>query len=369
MTTMFKGKAGLIQRVLPNYRAPFFNALGRACRNGLGVFAGKPRPSEMIHIVDQLADAQLTHGRNLHLFRGKFYLCLQFGVLDWLEDWDPDSLIVEANPRYLRTPGAVRWMHDRDRPVIGWGLGAPSLTGPLAALREKQRMSFIQQFDALITYSQTGAAEYAALGFPEERITVAVNAVTPPPTHPMPTRSAHRTGQPARLLFVGRLQERKHLDNLLKACARLPGDLQPDLVIVGDGPNRERLESLARTTYPRTTFTGALYGDALAEQFQSADLFILPGTGGLAIQEAMSWGLPVIAAEADGTQADLVRPVNGWQIPPDDVAALHTCLIQALSQPDQLLEMGRESYRIVAEEVNLDRMVAAFVNTLNRSIR
>jgi len=83
----------------------------------------------------------------------------------------------------------------------------------------------------------------------------------------------------------------------------------------------------------------------------------------------MSWGLPVIAAEADGTQADLVRPVNGWQIPPDDVAALHTCLIQALSQPDQLLEMGRESYRIVAEEVNLDRMVAAFVNTLNRSIR
>ena len=42
--------------------------------------------------------------------------------------------------------------------------------------------------------------------------------------------------------------------------------------------------------------------------FAGADLFVLPGTGGLAVQEAMSYALPVIVAKGDGTQEDLVRP-------------------------------------------------------------
>ena len=64
-------------------------------------------------------------GKNIHLFGGSLYLCYQRGLIDWLEEWNPDALIVEANPRYLSTPSAVKWMHKQDRPVIGWGLGAP----------------------------------------------------------------------------------------------------------------------------------------------------------------------------------------------------------------------------------------------------
>jgi glycosyltransferase involved in cell wall biosynthesis len=366
--TDFSGKVGLVQRVLPNYRAAFFNGLGRACEGGLSVFAGKPRPAEMIQPATQLENAQLVTGRNLHLFRGNPYLCYQIGLLDWLNEWDPDVLIVEANPRYLRTPAAVCWMHRRGRPVIGWGLGAPPLSGPLAGLRRNRRLKTISKLDALITYSRTGAEEYAGLGFLKDRIFVAVNAVTPPPDHPLPNRPGAEALQKVRLLFVGRLQPRKHLDNLIRACADLPPSQKPELVIVGDGPDRTRLETLAAELYPATVFTGALYGEALDEQFQSADLFVLPGTGGLAIQQAMSFGLPVIAAEADGTQADLVRPTNGWQIPSDNVQALTRTLQEALSDISRLRSMGAESYRIVAEEINLDRMVAVFMDAIERSV-
>ena len=167
---------------------------------------------------------------------------------------------------------------------------------------------------------------------------------------------------------MGRLQARKNLANLLEACADRPEGQQPELVIVGDGPDRARLEALAAERYPAAVFTGALYDDALEAQFRVADLFVLPGTGGLAIQQAMSFGLPVIAAEADGTQADLVRPVNGWQVPPNDAAALALALEEALSDTARLRRMGAESYQIVAEEINLDRMVSAFVQALNRSL-
>jgi glycosyltransferase involved in cell wall biosynthesis len=362
-----KGRVGLVQRVLPEYRAPFFNALGHACPSGLGVFASEPRADEMIKTVSSLDHAQLNIGKNRHLFKGHLYLCIQIGLMRWLKTFNPEVLIVEANPRYLLTPAALRWMHRRGRPVIGWGLGAPPLSGPLAGLRRQRRTRFIGQFDSLITYSHTGASEYARLGFPQERIFVAVNAVTPTPIHPLPDRPTPAGDQHGRVLFVGRLQARKQVDNLLHACAELPEPLQPDVVIVGDGPDRERLQILADQIYPRAVFTGALYGADLADQFRSADLFVLPGTGGLAIQQAMSFGLPVIAAEADGTQADLVRPGNGWQIPPTDLHALQSALAAALADIPALRRMGAESYRIVSEEVNLEKMVTVFLQALERS--
>jgi glycosyltransferase involved in cell wall biosynthesis len=265
-------------------------------------------------------------------------------------------------------PGAIRWMRVHRRPVIGWGLGAPPLSGPLAALRRNRRLALLKHLDAMITYSQKGAEEYTALGFPPDRIFVAANAVAPAPSHPLPKRPDPQTLQKPRVLFVGRLQARKNLDNLIEACAALPAASQPELVIVGDGPDRERLEALAAEAYPATVFTGALYDDALDTQFRAADLFVLPGTGGLAIQQAMSFGLPVIAAEADGTQADLVREGNGWQVPPNDVDILQATLAESLSDLPRLRRMGAESYRIVAEEINLDRMVQTFIEALNRSV-
>jgi len=366
--TKFSGKVGLVQRVLPNYRAPFFNTLGIACEGGLGVFAGSPRPEEMIKSVSHLDQADLTNGKNLHIFKNGLFLCFQIGLMDWLTSWDPDVLIIEANPRYIRSQSAVRWMHKKDRPVIGWGLGSPSPSGPYKGFRSSRRRQFIQQFDAMITYSQTGASEYAQLGFPQENIFTAFNAVTPPPAHPYPERPIRSAGEKPRVVFVGRLQERKRIENLIIACSKLTPSLQPELVIVGDGPARLNFEALAAQYYPNTQFTGGLYDDALAAQFSEADIFVLPGTGGLAIQQAMSYGLPIIAAEADGTQEDLVRPENGWQIPPGDVHALTHALHEALSNFERLRQMGRESYRIVSEEINLDQMVAVFIEAINRSI-
>jgi glycosyltransferase involved in cell wall biosynthesis len=238
----------------------------------------------------------------------------------------------------------------------------------LAGLRRNRRLALLNNLDMMITYSQKGAAEYASLGFPPDRIFIAANAVTPPPAHPLPERPDLLPGQKTRILFVGRLQARKNLVNLIEACADRPEGQQPELVIVGDGPDRARLEALAAERYPAAVFTGALYDDALEAQFRAADLFVLPGTGGLAIQQAMSFGLPVIAAEADGTQADLVRPANGWQVPPNDAAALSHALEEALSDTARLRRMGAESYRIVAEEINLDRMVSVFIQALNRSL-
>jgi glycosyltransferase involved in cell wall biosynthesis len=358
----YNGRLGVGQRVLPSYRAPFFDLLAGSCAGGMSLFAGQARPQESIQ-AGELGIGKLVAAENLHFFSGPFYLCYQRGVIDWLADWDPDALILEANPRYLSTPAAIRWMRSRGRPVLGWGLGAPLSGAPhfLRQLGERRRRAFLGRFDGLIAYSQRGADEYAALGFPRERLFVAHNAVAPAPVTPPPQR-ADRVERTC-LLFVGRLQARKRIDSLLRACAGMPGS--PRLVIVGDGPERERLETLAREVYPSAEFAGARHGDELEPYFAGADLFVLPGTGGLAVQQAMSHGLPVVVAQGDGTQDDLVREGNGWQIPPEDDLALASTLREALSDLGRLRRMGAESYRIVSAEINLEKMVEAFVGALN----
>jgi len=346
----FPHRLGLPQRVLPSYRVPFFDLLAQSCES-MSLFAGQPRPVEMI-ASGKPEIAKYYEAKNIHFFSGPFYLCHQQNFIHWLEEWNPHTLIAEATPRYPSTFSAVRWMHARGRKVIGWGLGAPK--------QNNFWLRFVNQFDAMISYSQRGADEYAALGFPREKIFVAHNSVSPKPTFNL--RPSTLNPQPS-ILFVGRLQARKRIDSLLRACAEM--ESQPRLVIVGDGPERAALESFAKEVYPAAEFAGAKHGAELKSHFAEADLFVLPGTGGLAVQEAMSHGLPVIVAKGDGTQDDLVREGNGWQIEPENYGVLVSTMKNALSDRARLRRMGEESFRIVSEEINIQKMVAAFMEALS----
>jgi len=371
----FPGRLGIQQRVIPSYRIEFFDLLAESCSGGLSIFAGDVRDDESIPTTGELRVAEYKKASNLHFqdIQSTYYFLWQSGFIEWLEDWDPEILIVEANPRYLSTFLAIRWMHKRGRSVIGWGLGAPvttsqrivagSINGWFKNFLWKQLLNGL---DALIAYSHKGAGEYKTQIDPEKQVFVAVNSVAGKPIGPPHNRSPQFTGSPI-VLYVGRLQPRKNLDNLIRACSYIPDDLQPKLVIVGDGPERGILEELSNQVYPDTRFFGRRIGSELTEIFHMADLFVLPGTGGLAVQEAMSYALPVIVAEGDGTQEDLVSEDNGWLIPSDDELALFETLKFALSDPIRLRKMGQSSYKIVQDEVNIERMVEVFIEALDKT--
>lgn len=360
-TVRFEGRAGLQQRVLPAYRVPFFDLLSEACQDGLVLFAGEPRSGEAILSGSRPQKARLIKADNRHWLSGPLYVLRQPGLLEWLNEWRPDVLVLEANPRYLDNWRALSWARSHGRPVVGWGLGAPALKsgGPLLAWLWRR---FLHQFDALIAYSSKGASEYQLASLPTERIATAINAVVENP--PEPIERPPLEGRQLHLLFVGRLQPRKKVDQLLRACAELGAD-QIAVRIVGAGPDETRLKALADEVFPQAAFTGSQQGQPLYESFAWADLFVLPGTGGLAVQQAMAHGLPVVVAEGDGTQADLVRSDNGWLVRGDSTAALRQVLDQALQQRHRLAAMGHRSAEIVRHEINLTAMVRTFIDTFN----
>ena len=332
------------------------------------MFAGLPLAKESIATIDYLEKAQYIRAHNRHLFTpsSPLYQCWQDGLLGWLEDWQPDVLIVEANPRYLSTPRAVQWMHQRKRPVIGWGLGAPALGGPLAIWRRWSRQSFLKPLDAIISYSQQGALEYGALGFPAERVFVARNAVAPRPEKPPVERPDEFMGRPG-VLFVGRLQARKRVDNLLHACAALPEALQPRLWIVGDGPARQEFEALAESIYPQAEFIGARQGTELEAYFAAADVFVLPtraDTYSMVALEAMAMGLPVITTNVGGIPDIVVEGETGYLLQVDDRTRLRERLRALRANRPLRLAMGAKG-RIRAEQrFNLDTHVSTVLDLL-----
>lgn len=105
-------------------------------------------------------------------------------------------------------------------------------------------------------------------------------------------------------LFVGRVAAEKNLEAFLGLI--LPGTR----VVVGDGPDRERL---ARR-YPDAEFPGYRFGDALAQEMAAADVFVFPSrtdTFGLTMLEAMACGTPVAAFPVTGPRDVVVDGVTG----------------------------------------------------------
>ncbi|MEU1983517.1 glycosyltransferase family 1 protein [Nocardia sp. NPDC019395] len=129
--------------------------------------------------------------------------------------------------------------------------------------------------------------------------------------------------------FVGRLAPEKHVERL----AVLAGDPAVQLVIVGDGPERPKLEALL----PGAVFTGELGGDELAQAYASLDVMVHPGeheTFCQGVQEALACGVPVIGPDAGGPR-DLISPCrNGYLLPVDEFTVLLPRTVAALRDPE-----------------------------------
>jgi len=269
-------------------------------------------------------------------------------------------------------------MKSRNLPVIGWGLGVLNwdLPGPLFFARRNLLSRFFSQFDALIAYSNKAKEDFMELGFSAERVFVAPNSVSSVDSELLSQRIKENPNlllewqanfglsDKFKILFVGRLLAQKRVEDLIEACSGLVGSCE--LLIVGDGTERERLEIFARERCLDVRFLGHKTGEDLACCFGAADLFVLPGLGGLAVQEAMIYGKPVIVATGDGTQGDLVEEGrNGFHITPGDIPALREKIEHCMANSAYLERMGQESQRIIEGKQNIGSMAEGFLEAFN----
>jgi len=155
-------------------------------------------------------------------------------------------------------------------------------------------------------------------------------------------REKHNIREQYLFLYVGRMAAEKDLDILLEIMHKLPTELSNNVhwLLVGDGP----LLSDVRSQAPNNvTFTGYLRGEELAEAYATADLFVFPSsseTFGNVILEAYASGLPVIGAQAGGTQELIQHGMTGMLCPTRDVESFVKTIIHLIENPEHLQSMG-----------------------------
>ena len=135
------------------------------------------------------------------------------------------------------------------------------------------------------------------------------------------------------VVAVGRLMAEKGFDVLIEAVALLPADERPEVVIVGDGPDRALLEALALRRDVSATFPGAVPPSEIGEWYRRARLVCVPSRRegfGMVVPEALAAGRPVVASAVGAAPAFITDGTNGHLVPPDDAVALSDALATAL---------------------------------------
>ena len=156
------------------------------------------------------------------------------------------------------------------------------------------------------------------------------------------------------LLFVGRLVQRKGVDDLVRAFALLRARFpEARLSIVGDGPEMESLRKLCEElgVLDSVEFKGTLVGAPLDHEYARCTVFILPSKDvatdraneglGLALIEASMHAKPLIGTRHGGIPEVVKDRENGLLVPPGDPAALAAALGEILSDDDLARKMGR----------------------------
>jgi len=167
------------------------------------------------------------------------------------------------------------------------------------------------------------------------------------------------------ILFVGRLEKRKGLGDLLRAYrfiqTRGP---RTRLIIVGDGPLRGSIESyIARHRLPYVIMAGYVPETVKPRYYASADIFCAPATGsesfGIVLLEALASGLPVVATEVPGYMSVLEPGRDSLTVQPRSWRELGASLVILARDPELRRRMGdyarekawRYSWASVASEV------------------
>lgn len=351
-------KTLIIQRVVPDYRIPFFDALSQ--RMELTIFYGDATKQDSVRpLVEERSYLQKTSVR--YLFGKSYWIHAGIGRRLRSESWD--AVILQPTPRCLTNIPVLMYCKFKKIKIIGWGMGEMPGRGPFKRWLHRSLQKFsVLPLDSILCYSSTAKIYYRAIGF-GKRIEIAHNAVLIDEGLSQ-DRFVDNFEKKNKLeiLFFGQITPQKRLAELINIVIEIQN---LTLMVAGSGEVEyvKKLKLMAKPAASRITFLGHIPPKRLPEVSVNSDVFVLPGRGGLAINHAMALGLAVICSEGDGTEKDLViHQVTGLKFNGD--SQLRNYLVEYSQKKPELREMGLRGREHVLNKFSISKMVDAFCSVI-----
>jgi glycosyltransferase involved in cell wall biosynthesis len=195
-----------------------------------------------------------------------------------------------------------------------------------------------------LAISESTRSDLVRRGIDRERIDVSLPGIRPPRAALRPLHE-----RPPRVVYLGRLERYKHIDVLWRAVAPLvPSHPQLEIVVIGRGADRRRLERLAGKLglSSRTRFLGFLDDEERDRWLADSRVCVCPSEKegwGLTVIEANAVGTPVVASDAPGLRDSVRHGETGWLAPIGDTAAFSARIAALLSADERAQAMATEA--------------------------
>ncbi|AUN95711.1 glycosyltransferase family 4 protein [Pseudazoarcus pumilus] len=296
----------IIQRRLTHYRVPLFERLRDSLAEQnirLRLVHGEPTEAER----SKRDEGQLDWAekiRNTYVRIGKTTLCWQHLP----EDLDQVDLVIltQENSILSNLPWLLRKRQNGPR-IAFWGHGANFQSASPRGIKESFKRWTTNRVDWWFAYTDLSTSQIAESGFPASRTTTLNNAIDTvalaKDLESTTTEDIEKLRQDLGLkegrtgIFIGSLYPQKRLDFLITAAIEIRDRLTDfSLIIVGDGPERQRVAQMA-SLHPWIHVIGALHGREKAKYLRCSDVILNPGLVGLGILDSFSAGVPLITTE------------------------------------------------------------------------
>lgn len=281
----------------------------------------------------------------------------------------PDLVVTHSVKSHFLQWRSQLW---REYPWVAFHHGYTTTDLKMRAYNWLDRWS-LPTADHLVTVCHAFARELASsTGVPLEKISVRHNSVRPKPQVAAVDVQSLRTrlgiaSDERIVLTVGRLSREKAQIDLLAAYKRLRAtnpDISSKLIIVGDGPERRRLEAAAAAygIRERVIFTGQISEVQLF--YAAADVFVLPshseGSPNVLL-EAMAANLPIVATAVGGVPEIVENNESALLVPVNDLDAMAAALVRILSDQNLAERLTTNSAVLVANQFTPEKYVRALV--------
>lgn len=350
---------------LPAYRNIFFKCLAKSLNEDnidMKVFCGNLKGQ----IVHQASESDFSLKRfKTKIINLKFIQPAYFpNLMDEIKKERPDAVIMQIHPAILTYWKILNYCNNNDIPCGGWDCFyvRPSLHPFFSLLRKLLYKRMYNLMSGYITYGTRFKDYLINNGISPDRIFVAQNTIDVDSIVSNYNERVKSFNSTVRVLYVGALIRPKHplsvilaIDNLIKKGYKVT------LEMIGDGhiinELKEKVSSLS--TKDKIFILGAKYEDEVIPYFENCDVFILPGTGGLAVNEAMAYGLPIISTIGDETIADLIDGNGYLLLNFGNVSEIESAIEEFINlSNEEKLTMSKRSLQLIQERASLKNMVS-----------
>lgn len=346
----------LVPFVAP-HKKPIYQALASRC-DSLAVLVSTPMEEnrywqpdwEGLDVVVQRTWTIRQIFRHRVGFREPLFVHVPVDTWKRLRQLQPDVII--SHEFGFRTLFAAMYrIAARNTRLIIWGGLSEHTEKGKGLARLLLRKLLIRLADVVVVNGKSGMRYVRSLGMPDVRVLRFPYATIPSPFDEGPPERDESTRD--HLVFVGSLIERKGIVPFVECLAdwcRLHPDREIRLTLVGEGPERPKLEALAKPDNLRLDICGHCGYERIHQAYREASIFAFPSLmddWGMAVNEAMQAGLPILGSPySQAIDEMVVEGELGWRFHTDRTDEMYAAVDRALNAPwDELQAMGKQARR------------------------